>query len=284
MPNLNKKWILALPVLLLVVICSLFLLQKPVAEYAIKNLRFSFFVKNTSNHAVRNLDLLISVPTNDGRIQLLESSSLAQGMSFSRQGYLQKKIDLIPPFSSSKLTYLLKVKRANQAVKDHLSSESKYLIDEPYLNLTSEAVQSLAKNLKRSSARNTAKTIYQWIVNNISIGEYAEISKGAEYLLATKTGDCTDMMYLFVALARANGVAARSVRGLLAPTKSAVINATDFHDWAEFYDGQKWVLVDPQLRVFDKFYENYIELKLIEENNRLKRFSVNSRSVNIVFE
>ena len=56
-----------------------------------------------------------------------------------------------------------------------------------------------------------------------------------------RRGDCTEHTTLFVALARAAGVPARPVAGLL-----LVDGRLYYHDWAEVYLNG-WVAVDPTL-------------------------------------
>jgi transglutaminase-like putative cysteine protease len=59
--------------------------------------------------------------------------------------------------------------------------------------------------------------------------------------LAARSGDCTDLTALFVALARAAGIPARPAAGLLWQSPHFY-----YHAWAEVYLGD-WVAVDPLL-------------------------------------
>src|SRR5690625_7987994 len=70
-------------------------------------------------------------------------------------------------------------------------------------------------------------------------------------------------MYAFVALARAQGIPARGIAGFVVNSNAAVLSASDYHNWAEFHDGERWVLVDPYKGVFDDQYENYIAFRMV---------------------
>src|SRR5690625_8053461 len=74
-------------------------------------------------------------------------------------------------------------------------------------------------------------------------------------------------MYAFVALARAQGIPARGIAGFVVNSSAAVLSASYYHNWAEFHDGERWVLVDPYKGVFDEQYENYIAFRLVGGTN-----------------
>src|SRR2546426_408623 len=66
----------------------------------------------------------------------------------------------------------------------------------------------------------------------------------AVQVLKARVGDCNEHAVLFVALARAAGVPARTVAGLV-----PVDGRFYYHAWAEVYLGD-WVAVDPMLDEF----------------------------------
>jgi len=66
----------------------------------------------------------------------------------------------------------------------------------------------------------------------------------AVQVLETRVGDCNEHAVLFVALARAAGLPARTVAGLV-----PVGGRFYYHAWAEVYLGD-WVAVDPMLDEF----------------------------------
>jgi transglutaminase-like putative cysteine protease len=62
-------------------------------------------------------------------------------------------------------------------------------------------------------------------------------------IISSKRGDCSEHTMLFVTLARAAGVPARGVSGLMYMGDDALAFAT--HAWAEVVLDGKWVPVDP---------------------------------------
>lgn len=89
-----------------------------------------------------------------------------------------------------------------------------------------------------------AKLIYDWITGTIAWKEYEDPNRDVLDALKTKSGAAWDMALLFTALARASGIPALPVAGIVvdADRESRV------HWWAEFYlENFGWVPVDPAM-------------------------------------
>jgi transglutaminase-like putative cysteine protease len=67
----------------------------------------------------------------------------------------------------------------------------------------------------------------------------------ASDVLATGKGDCTEHALLFVALARALGIPARGVLGLVYAQYDDGVPALYWHAWAEVRSGGEWIAMDP---------------------------------------
>ena len=78
-------------------------------------------------------------------------------------------------------------------------------------------------------------------------------------MLANKAGDCTEHTLLFTTLARAAGIPARQVGGLV------YVGGDDpsfgCHAWSEIHDGKQWVTVDP---TFNQVYIDPTHIKFSE--------------------
>ena len=72
-------------------------------------------------------------------------------------------------------------------------------------------------------------------------------------MLENRTGDCNEFTTLYVALARAAGLPARTVAGLL-----YVNGRFYYHAWPEVYLGD-WVAIDP---LFDQFPADAAHVRL----------------------
>ncbi len=116
----------------------------------------------------------------------------------------------------------------------------------PTVDHDSPAIVALARTLvpkpEGQEPLHVAAVLAGW-VNGSLAKVYGASSDRATRVLAEKRGDCTEHALLFVALARASGLPARTVHGLV----SADMDGTDalfWHEWAEVWAGE-WIAVDP---------------------------------------
>lgn len=94
-----------------------------------------------------------------------------------------------------------------------------------------------------------ARLIVDWLTANLE-PTYAANASTATAVLERRAGDCTEHALLFTALARAAGVPARQVGGVVYANEPKPMFA--WHAWAEIHDGRGWISVDPlwkQVRV-----------------------------------
>jgi hypothetical protein len=91
--------------------------------------------------------------------------------------------------------------------------------------------------------RMMASNILQWVFENLEKGASTSAPDAAQTLMDLR-GDCNEHAMLYTALARAVGIPARTVAGLL-----YVDGAFHYHAWPEVYLGD-WVAVDPLLGQF----------------------------------
>jgi hypothetical protein len=88
-----------------------------------------------------------------------------------------------------------------------------------------------------------ARLIHDWVAAHVE-ARVAAGAAGAVRVLETRSGDCNERTVLYVALARAAGLPARAVAGLLYRGGRFY-----YHAWPEVYLGD-WVAVDPALDQF----------------------------------
>ncbi|MCP3870644.1 MAG: transglutaminase domain-containing protein [Gammaproteobacteria bacterium] len=144
--------------------------------------------------------------------------------------------------------------------------EGAWLLPEAHVETDHPKIQARAAALKAGDNLITARRIHDWIITTMDYTGYLRDARGALYALEKKRGDCTEYMHLFVALARANGIPARSMAGYVVE-RDGTVRAGDFHNWAEFYAAGAWRIADPQKGVFDDGYGRYVAIRLVGSNS-----------------
>lgn len=278
----NKSFLVVLVIAFIGAFASIFFSHSH--SSAQKLLRFNYVLKNTSPDLARDIHFDVAMPMEVKGIQRVLSVNTTENYQINKhdngEQHVSFVIDQIVPFGTKLITFTVIAELTDKPGKD--IDDSMYLSAEKYIETKSPVVKRLAAKLSGSSSEDTAKNIYEWLVNNVISSGYTADSYGAKYLLEKKTGDCTEVMYAFIALARANGIPARGVRGLWLPQGSSVINAADYHDWAEFYDGDQWVLVDANKKVFSTAGHNYLGLGLYDSSNS-NRFTISNNNISVSF-
>lgn len=161
----------------------------------------------------------------------------------------------------------------NLQPKEKIETEQtlrKYLIQQPYWEITHADIKKLADELK------TPRAIYDYVVQTLSY-DFSRVTDEKERLGALrvlknpKSAVCLEFTDLFVAIARAAGIPAREVDGFAYaknPKERPISVESDIlHAWPQYYDREKktWVMVDPTwgnttegVDYFDVFDFNHI--------------------------
>lgn len=93
---------------------------------------------------------------------------------------------------------------------------------------------------EKKNARGASDALVDWVYRNLQKRFSASFSNALD-VLASGGGDCTEHSALYVALARAAGLPAREVSGIVYSEDDPGFY---YHQWAEAYVG-KWIAVDP---------------------------------------
>lgn len=107
------------------------------------------------------------------------------------------------------------------------------------------AIKNLAKKIvgsERDPLRKAA-LLENWTYRNLRKSMSANAATAAE-VLAARAGDCTEHTLLFVALARAAGIPARAVGGIMYAGGFGE-SFFGWHAWAQIHNGGQWVSIDP---------------------------------------
>ncbi len=111
--------------------------------------------------------------------------------------------------------------------------------DHPELRRLAAEVAGGEKGVYAASAR-----LARWVHDRLA-KVYGQSRDKASEVLAAGKGDCTEHALLFVAMARAAGIPARGVHGLVYAAYGDGVHALYWHAWAEVRAGDEWIAVDP---------------------------------------
>lgn len=131
--------------------------------------------------------------------------------------------------------------RTDQSVMLSDQERRKYLSSTPTVQSEHEKVQGIAIKIVEGETEplRKAERIKDWVYHRLR-KTMASNSSTALGVLESLAGDCTEHTLLFVSLARAAGIPAREVTGVV-----HVDGLFGWHAWAEIHDGHQWVSVDP---------------------------------------
>jgi hypothetical protein len=116
----------------------------------------------------------------------------------------------------------------------------KYLAPEPLLESDSPVIQQLARRIVDGDTdpARAARKLNQWVHDSLTKTVMITVPSALQ-VLRTRRGDCNEHTQLFLALARAAGLPARSAAGL-----AYLDGKFYYHAWPEVFLGT-WVALDP---------------------------------------
>lgn len=269
----NNVIYIIVSMLLVAVVAGYFLwFHQSVSKYTQQRvIRYSFTLQNTTNRLLENAEFWAYGPVSQTSWQLSGGikSSHPYKLITDELGnqILHFKFKRFAPYASQVITITATLNFAEKANRLDLPNKSFYLNDTPYMPVNDERIAQLAAQNQRDSLLDSAKQSYLWTHKNIQYAGYIKEDRGALYALTNKKGDCTEYMYLFGALVRANGIPMRGVGGYVY-SEDKILNPKDFHNWAEVYIDGAWRVVDPQNGRFLEQQEHYIAMRIISDQQQ----------------
>jgi Transglutaminase-like superfamily len=128
------------------------------------------------------------------------------------------------------------------ASASHFAAE---LRSEPLIQSADPRVGAMARQIagRQRYAARVARLLNDWVHENIEQQVTVSVPSAVD-VLSTRRGDCNEITVLYVAMARALGLPARTAAGLV-----YVRGRFYYHAWPEVYLG-RWVAVDPTFGQF----------------------------------
>jgi len=231
-----------------------------------KTVLYRFTLQNTANRTIPTAEFATYAPFGETAFQQclrLECDHPFQVQTDAAGNrVVQFTFDRFPPFASKIITLKADLQLTETPRPEAFRDFAPFLAPEKYIESNHPDIVRAAGALMGESPIKTAENICRWVGDNVQAEGYLRRDRGALYALRHGKGDCTEAMYLFVALCRAAGIPARGIGGYICP-HSGTLKPTGFHNWAHFYDGVCWQTADPQNRVFRAQAADYIVMRVM---------------------
>ena len=243
-----------------------------VVEYpATKVVRYSYLLKNNTNEVVENAVFKTYGPVEVTSSQKVKRIDATYDYSVEKDQIgnqvMTFNLQSIPPYGSKVITVTAEMELASKPNTVNERKLTEYLRSEKFIELENKSIKDLSRRLGNVKNIPVSQTVYNWVSRNLSDAGYIQRDRGAAYALKEKRGDCTEYMYLAVALLRNNNIPARGVAGFVV-SSNGVLDADEYHNWAEYYQDSRWHILDAQKKVFDKNYEDYIAFRIFGDKGR----------------
>jgi transglutaminase-like putative cysteine protease len=231
-----------------------------------RQIQYSFTLQNKSHQVIKQAELWTFAPVKQTASQLclnLQSNFPYQLLTDdSGNQVLYFTFENLAPYGSRVVTIKASLLISATAHPSAAGPRPRDLDPQIFIQSDHPAITRLAHKLYASDSSKTVEKIFGWVAGNVSYSGYTAKDHGALYALEQKKGDCTEYANLFVALCRANGIAARPIGGFVCP-QSGLLKARDYHNWGEFYEDRNWKIADPQNRVMSQNIADYIAMRII---------------------
>lgn len=238
--------------------------------YSIPRLiQYSFTLQNKTNRLLENAEFWAYAPVKETATQRtvkLEASHPYQLISDDLGNQvLHFKLKTLPPYATMIITIKAFLELSDISNPVSAQDLQPFLQPEKYIESDNAELFRFAKKFISHKPVKTAQNIFRWVADNLEYTGYLRDNYGALYAYKNRKGDCTEFMSLFIALSRANNIPARGIGGYVT-VNNAILKPYEYHNWAEFFDGDTWNIVDPQNRVFMQDRSHYIAMRVIGES------------------
>lgn len=242
-----------------------FLEDKP--EYSAHRIfQYGFNIRNTGNELLQDIEFAVYAPVKRTANQLLLQLDTTHPYELVSDELgnqvLKFRFDNIAPYETRIVRIKVELAFADNSNPLPNVHPGEFLAPEKYIETDEPLLIKRAHQLQAGPPLATARKAYEWVSGYLEYKGYIEEDRGALSAFQSRQGDCTEYMYLFNAMARINGIPARSVGGYVY-SESAVFRARDYHNWSEIFIDGRWMIVDPQKKSFFENPSHYIAMRII---------------------
>lgn len=234
--------------------------------------RYGFTLRNRSDQSLTEVSFKTFAPIQSTPFQSLKAleATLPFEREFDESGNqtLSFLIKEIPPFGQKIVTITVHLKMwSNPGVEYSInaieSDSTRMAKGEPALARVLDQLPELSATEGRLD---WIRSAHQWVHTNMKDIGYVSEDRGPRYALQELKGDCTEFMHAFLSIARAEKIPALGVAGFRVSGTNAILEATDYHNWALFQSehGSGWHLSDPHGDVFNLQTQNYVAFRFLD--------------------
>ncbi len=231
-----------------------------------RHISYSFTIQNRTGRIIHDAQFRTYAPVKATATH--RCTEIAASHPFERfddelgNQVLQFTFQQFSPFAVKIITISADLLISPEPLREKVSDVERYLRAEQYVEADDPRIINRAKSLSRGGLLPTAEGIARWVSENIRPSGYLSGSRGAAWTLQQGLGDCTEYMYLFVALCRANRIPARCLEGFIC-RENAVLHPGGYHNWAEIYHDKTWKIADPSNSIFLQHQDHYIVMRIM---------------------
>lgn len=231
-----------------------------------KRLQAGFTLQNEANRVLERADLWVYGPVKQTATQRCDRIEASHPYELIADGLGNQMLHFnfmdLPPYAARIITIKAELSVSDEPNPTLGQGSEDAVRPERYIEADHPEVAQLAGSIPFDHARDRPRALFRWVAENIRGTGYTREDRGALDCLRRKAGDCTEQMYLFVALCRAAGIPARGVGGYVCEG-DCVVKPNDYRNWAEFFQDGTWRLADPQKRVFKERPSRYVATRII---------------------
>jgi len=248
----------------------IFLTTVPLADAAdeqTRHIQYGFTLRNTRGAVIDRAEFWTYAPVNKTSAQSVERLHVSHPHDLIEDAQGNQILHFVFPNFPPYGTKIVRIEADLQMGTSPLPSatpDGSTTNARRYVEIDHPAFIEQAPVFNANSPSQTVHRIFLWVSRHVSDEGYVRKPAGALYALKHGIGDCTEYMYLFIALCRRAGIPARGIGGYIC-SRNTILSPEGYHNWAEFYEGGRWWIADPQRNVLRDQSENYVALRMIGE-------------------
>lgn len=231
-----------------------------------KVIQYSFDVKNETNHVLNDVAFSVYAPVELTATQKVLKLRSSHEYTLEKDTYnnqvMHFKYERLAPFESLVVRVRAELAMAEESNNYPEMHAQAFLDAEPLVESDHKKMVSLAKKLTKDTAKETLRSVFDFVGSRIEYAGYVKEDRGALYALTQKKGDCTEFTYLFNALSRASSIPSRAIGGYVY-AGNATFKPKDYHNWSEVFVDGAWRIVDAQNKVFMAQQSHFIAMRII---------------------